>query len=75
MWPLGDEKAWTQALAAEADLSVPAIQKSIVHNLTTTLARQAFNLVGDDLTAYQATALTARDTLVSLDVTGAQSEG
>lgn len=54
---------------------MPAIQKSIVHNLTTTLARQAFNLVGDDLTAYQATALTARDTLVSLDVTGEQSEG
>ncbi|KAL7411695.1 glycosyltransferase family 35 protein [Mrakia frigida] len=63
-WPLGDEKVWTEALKADADLSVPSIQKSIVHNLTTTLARQAYNLVGADLEAYQATALSARDTLI-----------
>ncbi|CED85357.1 glycosyltransferase family 35 protein [Phaffia rhodozyma] len=63
-WPLGDEKAWKEALEADGDLSIKGLQKSIVHNLTTGLARQAFNLPGDNVAAYQATALSVRDQLI-----------
>ena len=41
---------------------VPAITKSVVNHVHTSLARQAYNL--DNLGAYQAAALSARDNLL-----------
>jgi hypothetical protein len=43
-------------------IDVPAITKSIVNHVQTSLARQAYNL--DKLGAYQATALAVRDDLI-----------
>ena len=43
-------------------IDVPSITKSIVNHVQTSLARQAYNL--DNLGAYQAVALSARDDLL-----------
>lgn len=63
-WPVGDEATWKQAL--ERDLhttdTVPGITYAVVHHVTTTLARQAWNV--DEEAAYQACALAVRDELV-----------
>ncbi|KAI5120630.1 hypothetical protein M0805_009390 [Coniferiporia weirii] len=61
IWPRGDEKTWKENMrtldAGERDIS-----KSVVNHVQTSLARQAYNL--DNLGAYQAIALSARDDLL-----------
>lgn len=54
-----DHKAKNRAHVA---LDVPAITKSVVNHVQTSLARQAYNL--DNLGAYQAAALSVRDNLI-----------
>ncbi|KAH8114838.1 glycosyltransferase family 35 protein [Phellopilus nigrolimitatus] len=61
IWPLGDEKTWKEGIRG-VDADVPSISKSIVNHVQTSLARQAYNL--DNLGAYQAVALSARDDLI-----------
>ncbi|KAF9646897.1 glycogen phosphorylase [Thelephora ganbajun] len=60
-WPRGDESVWKEGLRS-ADEDVSSITKSIVHHVQTSLSRQAYNL--DDLGAYQATALSAKDNML-----------
>ncbi|TFY65313.1 hypothetical protein EVJ58_g2047 [Rhodofomes roseus] len=60
-WPRGDEKVWKESMR-ELDKDVPSIAKSIVNQVQTSLARQAYNL--DNLGAYQAAALAVRDNLI-----------
>ncbi|KAI5479794.1 starch phosphorylase, glycosyltransferase family 35 protein [Pseudohyphozyma bogoriensis] len=60
----GDAEVWKDALhIASQDLQsdVPSISASIVKHITTTLAKAPFNV--DDLSTYQATALSLRDRL------------
>ena len=47
---------------AHSELDVPAITKSVVNHVQTSLARQAYKL--DNLGAYQAAALSVRDNLI-----------
>ncbi|KAG6900188.1 hypothetical protein C0993_001704 [Termitomyces sp. T159_Od127] len=60
-WPKGDEKVWKAGMRG-LDTDVESITKSFVNHVQTSLARQAYNL--DDLGAYQAAALSARDNLL-----------
>ncbi|KAJ7769331.1 glycogen phosphorylase [Mycena metata] len=60
-WPRGDEKAWKDNMR-DVDKDVPAITKSFVSHVQTSLARQPYNL--DTLGAYQAAALSVRDNLL-----------
>ncbi|KAI0656188.1 glycogen phosphorylase [Cubamyces menziesii] len=60
-WPVGDEKVWKEGIPT-LTTEVPSITKSIVNHVHTSLARQAYNL--DNLGAYQAAALSARDNLL-----------
>jgi hypothetical protein len=52
-WPLGDEATWKNALKAnEVDEDdVQGVASTVVKHVTTTLARQAFNL--NDVSSYQ----------------------
>ena len=81
-WPIGDEETWKIALEKEKldPDDVQGVANTVVRHVTTSLARQAFNL--DDvssitharararqdadlqLAAYQATALSVRDQLL-----------
>ncbi|TFK97616.1 glycogen phosphorylase [Pterulicium gracile] len=60
-WPRGDESVWNDGTTGLTK-DVNSVTKSIVNHVGTSLARQAYNL--DDLGAYQATALSARDNLL-----------
>ncbi|CAL1697658.1 unnamed protein product [Somion occarium] len=60
-WPRGDEKVWKAGLRG-VHRDVPAITKSVVHHVQTSLARQPYNI--DDFGAYQAAALSVRDNLI-----------
>ncbi|TFK66865.1 glycogen phosphorylase [Pluteus cervinus] len=60
-WPRGEEKIW-RAGTRGVDSDVPSITKSFVNHVQTSLARQAYNL--DNLGAYQAAALSVRDSLL-----------
>ncbi|KAF9260379.1 glycogen phosphorylase [Marasmius fiardii PR-910] len=60
-WPRGDEKVWKSGLRG-VDSDVTSITKSVVNHVQTSLARQAYNL--DDFGAYQASALSVRDSLI-----------
>jgi starch phosphorylase len=60
-WPRGDEETWKAGLRS-VDQDVSDITKSIVHHIQTSLARQAYNI--DNIGAYQATALAAREDLI-----------
>jgi len=60
-WPRGDEKVWKEGTRT-VDKDVKDVTKSFVSHVQTSLARQAYNL--DDLGAYQAAALSARDDLL-----------
>ncbi|EEB95745.1 hypothetical protein MPER_05237, partial [Moniliophthora perniciosa FA553] len=60
-WPRGDEKVWKEGMRG-VDGDVKSIAKSFVNHAQTSLARQAYNL--DDFGAYQATALSVRDSLL-----------
>ncbi|KAG6830923.1 hypothetical protein H0H92_013851 [Tricholoma furcatifolium] len=60
-WPRGDETVWKTSMRGP-DKDIESITKSFVNHVQTSLARQAYNL--DDLGAYQAAALSARDTLL-----------
>ncbi|KAI0702666.1 hypothetical protein C8Q76DRAFT_802266 [Earliella scabrosa] len=60
-WPVGDEKAWKEGIPS-LTTDTPAITKSVVNHVHTSLARQAYNL--DNLGAYQASALSVRDNLI-----------
>ncbi|RXK39024.1 starch phosphorylase [Tremella mesenterica] len=64
-WPIGDEDTWKTALKAEEmePNDVQGVANRVVRHVTTTLARQAFNV--DELAAYQATALSVRDQLLT----------
>ncbi|KAI5452290.1 Non-essential glycogen phosphorylase [Naganishia albida] len=61
-WPIGDEKTWKDALAADEEKDVDSVARHVVHHVSTTLARQAFNL--DDAGAYRACAFAVRDELI-----------
>ncbi|KAF8979683.1 Non-essential glycogen phosphorylase [Entomortierella lignicola] len=61
-WPKETVELWEKLSKKEAN-DVSTIQKSIVHHVTTTLARAAYNL--DNFSAYQAVALSTRDRLIS----------
>ncbi|KAF9916281.1 Non-essential glycogen phosphorylase [Lobosporangium transversale] len=61
-WPKETVQLWEKLSKKEAN-DIETIQKSIVHHVTTTLARAAYNM--DNFTAYQAVALSARDRLIS----------
>ncbi|KAJ9110464.1 hypothetical protein QFC19_001590 [Naganishia cerealis] len=61
-WPIGDEKTWKDALAADEERDAESVAKHVVHHVSTTLARQAFNL--DDAGAYRACAFSIRDELI-----------
>lgn len=52
----------TTTYSAFPPTDVPEITKSVVNHVNTSLARQAYNI--DDLGAYQAAALSARDNLI-----------
>ncbi|KAG6879580.1 hypothetical protein C0992_001194 [Termitomyces sp. T32_za158] len=60
-WPKGDETVWKAGMRG-LDTDVGSITKSFVNHVQTSLARQAYNL--DNLGAYQAAALSARDNLL-----------
>ncbi|EMD35202.1 glycosyltransferase family 35 protein [Gelatoporia subvermispora B] len=60
-WLRGDETVWRSSIPP-LHKDVPAITKSVVNHVHTSLARQAYNL--DDLGAYQAAALSVRDDLI-----------
>ncbi|KAF8963280.1 glycogen phosphorylase [Flammula alnicola] len=60
-WPRGDEKAWKDGMR-NVDKDVQQVTRSFVGHVQTSLARQPYNL--DDLGAYQAAALSARDDLL-----------
>ncbi|KJA26532.1 glycosyltransferase family 35 protein [Hypholoma sublateritium FD-334 SS-4] len=60
-WPRGDEGVWRDGMRT-VDKDVQAVTRSIVGHVQTSLARQAYNL--DNLGAYQAAALSARDDLL-----------
>ncbi|KDR78010.1 hypothetical protein GALMADRAFT_244981 [Galerina marginata CBS 339.88] len=60
-WPRGDEKVWKDGIRA-VDKDVEDVTKSFVGHVQTSLARQAYNI--DNLGAYQAAALSARDDLL-----------
>ncbi|KAG6910455.1 hypothetical protein DXG01_010380 [Tephrocybe rancida] len=60
-WPRGEEEIWKSGMRG-LDTDVEHITKSIVNHVQTSLARQAYNL--DNLGAYQAAALSARDNLL-----------
>ncbi|KAJ7024442.1 hypothetical protein C8F04DRAFT_908672, partial [Mycena alexandri] len=60
-WPRGDEKVWKECMRG-CFPDVPAITKSFVSHVQTSLARQPYNL--DTLGAYQAAALSVRDNLL-----------
>lgn len=66
-WPLGDQTVWKTALAAQEDVSIQGLTNDIVHELTTTLARQPYNLVGDESAAYQGTVRTSLPFCVPAD--------
>lgn len=59
----------------DAETTVPAITRGIVHNVTTALARQAFNIEDDEVAQYQAVALTARDHLVRSEFHSSPHDG
>ncbi|TDL27001.1 glycosyltransferase family 35 protein [Rickenella mellea] len=61
IWPRGDENVWKDGTRA-IDKDVPDVTKSIINHVNTSLARQAYNI--DDMGAYQAVALAARDDLL-----------
>ncbi|KAG0071763.1 Non-essential glycogen phosphorylase [Linnemannia elongata] len=61
-WPKETVDLWAKLSKKEAN-DIDTIQKSIVHHVTTTLARAAYNM--DNFTAYQAVALSTRDRLIS----------
>ncbi|KAJ9097299.1 hypothetical protein QFC21_004968 [Naganishia friedmannii] len=61
-WPIGDEKTWKDALAADEEKDTDSVTRHVVHHVSTTLARQAFNL--DDAGAYRACAFSVRDELI-----------
>ncbi|KAF5353527.1 hypothetical protein D9756_007833 [Leucocoprinus leucothites] len=61
VWPKGDEKVWKAGMRG-VDQDVSDITKSFVNHVQTSLARQAYNL--DNLGAYQAAALSVRDSLL-----------
>ncbi|KAF8200227.1 glycogen phosphorylase [Pholiota molesta] len=60
-WPRGDEKTWKDGQKT-VDKDVQDVTRNFVGHVQTSLARQAYNL--DDLGAYQAAALSARDDLL-----------
>ncbi|PVG00093.1 putative glycogen phosphorylase [Serendipita vermifera] len=60
-WPKGDEQTWKAGMR-DVDRDVNEISKNIVHHIQTSLARQAYNI--DNVGAYQATALAAREDLI-----------
>ncbi|ESK91479.1 glycogen phosphorylase [Moniliophthora roreri MCA 2997] len=60
-WPRGEEVVWKEGLRG-VDADVKSISRSFVNHVQTSLARQAYNL--DDFGAYQATALSVRDSLL-----------
>ncbi|WVQ93324.1 hypothetical protein IAU59_000392 [Kwoniella sp. CBS 9459] len=63
-WPIGDETTWKKALKAmEFDHEdEQEVANTVVRHVTTSLARQAYNI--DTVAAYQATALSVRDRLL-----------
>ncbi|KAF8984182.1 Non-essential glycogen phosphorylase, partial [Haplosporangium bisporale] len=61
-WPKETVELWERLSKKEAN-DINAVQKSIVHHVTTTLARAAYNM--DNFSAYQAVALSTRDRLIS----------
>ncbi|KAG0268038.1 Non-essential glycogen phosphorylase [Actinomortierella ambigua] len=61
-WPKETIDLWNRLYKKDA-ADIETIQKSIVHHVTTTLARAAYNM--DNFTAYQAVALSARDRLIA----------
>ncbi|KAI7829636.1 glycosyl transferase [Gamsiella multidivaricata] len=61
-WPKKTVELWERLSKKEAN-DLESIEKSIVHHVTTTLARAAYNM--DNFTAYQAVALSTRDRLIS----------
>jgi starch phosphorylase len=60
-WPKGEEAVWKDGYR-KLDTDVRSITRSFVNHVQTSLARQVYSL--DDLGAYQATALSARDNLL-----------
>ncbi|GAA5994412.1 glycogen phosphorylase [Rhodotorula paludigena] len=62
----GDAKAWKAAIAKNAETlkkDVETVEAQISHHVHTTLARAPFNV--DELTMYQAAALSVRDRLIA----------
>ncbi|KAF9555972.1 glycogen phosphorylase [Agrocybe pediades] len=60
-WPRGEEKVWKESMRT-LDKDVNDVTKSMVTHVQTSLARQPYNI--DNLGAYQAAALSARDNLL-----------
>ncbi|PPQ83162.1 hypothetical protein CVT25_005409 [Psilocybe cyanescens] len=60
-WPKGEEKVWKDGMRS-VDKDISSITRSFVNHVQTSLARQPYNL--DDLGAYHAAALSARDNLL-----------
>ncbi|KAG8852598.1 Non-essential glycogen phosphorylase [Tulasnella sp. 330] len=61
VWPRGDEKVWKAGLRG-VETHLGAIEKSIVHHVQTTIARQPYNI--DEEGTYRAMAHSVRDDLI-----------